>query len=432
MKSNNWKFIKLNSLIESVSDTFQFKTKDKDIKSIYFLNTSDVLEGEVINHNKYNVKDLPGQAKKKFQKFDILYSEIRPQNKRYAFVNFDSSDYVASTKLMVLRNKDENQINTRYLYTLLTNEKFLNKMQALAEGRSGTFPQITFNMLKEEEVYIPSSLDEQKKIVDILDSIELKINLNNKINEKLEETAKALYHEWFVNFNFPNENGLPYKDNGGEFVDSELGKIPVGWEVVELKSIFNFQKGKKPIEIVEYEDENYLPYITLDAIRNNNVQYAKNEKVITINELNNIMVMDGASSGEIYFGYKGVLGSTFSVLNIYNESLITSSILYYMIKSIEQQIKDNTTGSAIPHTDKELVYKTLIAIPKNVDIINDIDKILLKFRLQMINNSNQNIKLDNLKNLLLNKLMSGQIDVDKLNIDWDKLDKTLKEVENLV
>lgn len=322
---------------------------------------------------------------------------------------------------------NENIINYNFLYYLLKTK--IEEMISIAGG--STFKEISTRAFKSLEIKVPP-LKEQIKISNILSIIDSKIELNNQINEKLEETAKAIYNEWFVNFNFPDENGLPYKDNGGEFVDSELGKIPVGWEVVELKSIFNFQKGKKPIEIVEYEDENYLPYITLDAIRNNNVQYAKNEKVITINELNNIMVMDGASSGEIYFGYNGVLGSTFSVLNIYNESLITSSILYYMIKSIEQQIKDNTTGSAIPHTDKELVYKTLIAIPKNVDIINDIDKILLKFRLQMINNSNQNIKLDNLKNLLLNKLMSGQIDVDKLNIDWDKLDKTLKEVENLV
>lgn len=85
-----------------VSDTFNFSNKDK----VHFLNTGDILEGKLLHNDLSMVKTLPGQAKKSFKINDILYSEIRPANKRYMLVDFDSSNSVASTKLMVLRTKE--------------------------------------------------------------------------------------------------------------------------------------------------------------------------------------------------------------------------------------------------------------------------------------------------------------------------------------
>lgn len=134
-----FKVVKLDTLIESVSKTHQF---DKD--KVIFFNTSDILDGDFLHADYQNVENLPGQAKKTIENGDILFSEIRPKNKRFAIVNVGNpQDYVVSTKLMVLRVK-QNQLNSYRIYHFLTSDQIIDILQKSAEGRSGTFPQITF------------------------------------------------------------------------------------------------------------------------------------------------------------------------------------------------------------------------------------------------------------------------------------------------
>jgi len=133
-----WSIEFLGNIIESFSKKHDF---DKD--ELIFFNTSDILEGELLHSNYSDVNKMPGQAKKQIKKWDILYSEIRPKNKRYALVRLDADDYVVSTKLMVLRLKT-NIFSAYRLYHFLTEKNFVNDLQFSAEGRSGTFPQITF------------------------------------------------------------------------------------------------------------------------------------------------------------------------------------------------------------------------------------------------------------------------------------------------
>lgn len=177
----NWGRLDLNSrlgdLCESISITF-----DREKTEVILVNTSDVLDGKVLNHKYVRNEKLKGQFKKTFQTGDILYSEIRPKNRRFAFVDFDAKDYVASTKLMVLRAKKG--VNNRFLFQLLRSEEMLNKLQMLAETRSGTFPQITFNELSAIRVNIPSD-KEQESIVQIIEAIDNKIELNKEINHHL-------------------------------------------------------------------------------------------------------------------------------------------------------------------------------------------------------------------------------------------------------
>lgn len=173
---DGWKVEKVDNLIETVSVTHKMKQEE-----IIFLNTSDILEGNVLNNDYSLVSTLPGQAKKSIKRNDILFSEIRPANKRYAFVNFDADDYVVSTKLMVLRSKE---INPYLIYCFLTNNETLKELQHLAETRSGTFPQITFSQLKEFQIVIPDekTLDKvSKNIQDIYENI----FLNNKETQTL-------------------------------------------------------------------------------------------------------------------------------------------------------------------------------------------------------------------------------------------------------
>ena len=145
---NNWEIKNLSEVCDTISETF-----DKNAKNIVLINTSDVYNGKVLNHEFVPNENIKGQFKKLFKKNDILYSEIRPANKHYAFVNFNSNNYVASTKLMVLRAKS-NIIIPYILYLFLTSKDMIMEFSLLAESRSGTFPQITFNEIKHEKVIV--------------------------------------------------------------------------------------------------------------------------------------------------------------------------------------------------------------------------------------------------------------------------------------
>lgn len=174
-----WVECTIGDLCYTISDTY-----NGNDEKVILVNTSDVLEGKVLNHIKVPNKNLKGQFKKKFRKNDILFSEIRPANKRFAFIDFENtSNYIASTKLMVLRHNEK--VLPEYLYAILKSNYILAELQHLAETRSGTFPQITFTSeLAPMKVNLPDKKT-QKQIVSILSSIEQKIDANKSINKNL-------------------------------------------------------------------------------------------------------------------------------------------------------------------------------------------------------------------------------------------------------
>ncbi|MFZ8198960.1 restriction endonuclease subunit S [Alteromonas portus] len=148
-----WQVTSMHEMVETVSKTYNLKEVDE----VIFLNTGDIESGKIL-HNEYSSTiGLPGQAKKTIKKGDILYSEIRPQNKRYAFVNFDAEEYVVSTKLMVLRAKEG--LEPLLPYFLLTQEETVNELQRIAEHRSGTFPQITYKELSKVLTVLPQEAE---------------------------------------------------------------------------------------------------------------------------------------------------------------------------------------------------------------------------------------------------------------------------------
>ena len=177
---SDWRTLTIGDVCQTISETYHGNDE-----RVVLINTSDVLEGKVLNHQSVENKDLRGQFKKTFRENDILYSEIRPANKRYAFIDFENTEgYIASTKLMVLRS-DARVVLPKYLYAFLTSSAILAEMQHLAESRSGTFPQITFSSeLAPTPISVPD-FETQGKIVRIIDIIDKKIETNKKINENL-------------------------------------------------------------------------------------------------------------------------------------------------------------------------------------------------------------------------------------------------------
>lgn len=292
----------------------------------------------------------------------------------------------------------------QYLYYLL---KTLNLGKY---GGGSAVPTLNRNHIHPIEVITTINKDEQKAIAHILSTLDEKIEVNNQINKTLENIAQTIFKQWFVDFEFPNGAGEPYKSSGGEMVESELGMIPKGWEIFEFREFFKFVKGKKPKIIEENKFEGSYKYLTIDVLNNNSFLYCTNEKVIEVTSQNVLMVMDGASSGVTFFGQSGIVASTLAKLDLYNKK-ISNQFLYILMKYYEEDIKSHTTGSAIPHTDKEYVYRLKIALPKDDIITKLFNDIVYETSESIIKRSNESKILKELRDSVLPKLMSGEIRV---------------------
>ncbi|WP_452223642.1 restriction endonuclease subunit S [Lacinutrix chionoecetis] len=179
-----WRVGTLGDIAFNHSKSFKFTEED-----VVFVNTGDVSEGQFLHANKVSPQGLPGQAKKAIELYDILYSEIRPKNKRFAFVDFDTSNYVVSTKFMIIRPKDD--FSSHILYLILKNQDTVNEFNVIAESRSGTFPQITFDSISDFPVNIPTK-EFQNKFEKILRPLMEKERVNHQQIQTLTQTRDAL------------------------------------------------------------------------------------------------------------------------------------------------------------------------------------------------------------------------------------------------
>ena len=167
----------------------------------------------------------------KYEKNDVLISNIRPYFKKIWFATKSGG---SSNDVLILKTKEKNNIDNKYLYYSLLSDDFFNYVTATSKGTK--MPRGDKGAIMKYEIKLPS-LDEQKLIVHMLSSLDEKIETNNQINQKLEEMAQAIFKHWFIDFEFLNGDGEPYKSSGGEMVESELGMIPKGWKVKTLDQI---------------------------------------------------------------------------------------------------------------------------------------------------------------------------------------------------
>jgi len=392
-----------------------------------FLNTSDIEAGKIVNINYLPISKLKGQAKKTIQKDDILFSEIRPKNRRYAYVKLESTeDFVVSTKLMVLRNKNH-LVDNKYFYYFLTNDMMLSTLQKRAENRICSFPQITFDLLSDYKIRVPV-IDEQKRIASFLSALDAKIELNNRINAELEAMAKTLYDYWFVQFDFPDENGKPYKSSGGKMVYNATLKreIPDGWEAKELSEIISRSgTGLNPRNNFKLNSgDNY--YVTIKSIKNGKIILDDKCDKVSGEALEIIDRRSQLQAGDVLFTSIQPVGITYLLhdkptnWNI-NESvftirpdydIVTSEYLFMLLSSVEMKAftKNSSTGSihkGIRHgvlKNFKLPYDSYDFIEGFSNTINPVLK-----RIHVIDNENRT--LTQLRDWLLPMLMNGQVTV---------------------
>ena len=350
-----------------------------------------------------------------FCKGDVLLSNIRPYFKKVWLADRDGG---CCSDILVLRPKN---ISPEFLYAILSQDSFFNYDMAGAKGSK--MPRGDKNHIMEYPII---DINNKDKIGILLKNIENKIENNNKINEELESMAKTIYDYWFLQFEFPNEEGKPYKSSGGKMVWNEELKreIPEGWECKKLKQcIQHINTGLNPRNNFVLGKGN-IKYITVKNITENGTLDFLDCDTIDETARKIINKRSNVSKGDILFASIAPLGRCFLVQeNPYtwdiNESVfsirpdyknMTSEYLYmylispYFIKKAEY----SSTGS---------VFNGIrISTLENVNILVPSSEIMIKFKEKISNllyvkhcNELESNELAELRDFLLPLLMNGQV-----------------------
>lgn len=387
---SKWQECTIGDLCNTISDIY----KGKD-EFVVLVNTSDVLDGKVLNHSTVKNENLKGQFKKTFKQNDILYSEIRPANKRFAFIDFhDTSNYIASTKLMILRHNDN--VLPEFLFALLKSNFVIAELQHLAETRSGTFPQITFSSeLAPMKVNLPDKKT-QKQIVSILLSIEKKMNINEEINDNLLQQAQSIFTQEFLS----------------------LDSLPDGWHKSSLLGIADYLNGLAMQKYRPADDEQGLPVLKIKELRQGSCD--SNSELCSSSIKSEYIVYDG----DVIFSWSGSLlvdlwcGGTCGL----NQHLfkVTSSKynkwFYYAwtnhhLQKFAAIAADMAT--TMGHIKREELAKAEVLVPSQSDY-DRIGGLVAPLYDLVIANRIENRKLATLRDELLPQLMSGQLDVSEV------------------
>ncbi len=326
-----------------------------------------------------------------YEKGDILIGNIRPYLKKIWYATNDGG---SSADVLTLKVKKGN--DSKFVYYSLFRDDFFTHMM---KGSKGTkMPRGDKNQVL--DFLIPElSITTQEKIVSVLSSLDSKIELNNKINTELEVMVKNLYDYWFVQFDFPNENGKPYKSSGGKmFWNEELKKeIPQGWEVKRISDLLPVITGKQDANF-STKNGNYNFFTCGEEILKCDTYEFEGKAVL--------IAGNGNFDIKLYEGKFNAYQRTY-ILIPSDERHYT--IIYLAVKNKIQSFKNNSRGSIIKFITKGDIENILIPLPKdrNVDVFSLCNVITEKIEKNILENQ----KLSELRDWFLPMLMNGQIKV---------------------
>lgn len=225
------------------------KSINKNIKfnKIKYLDTGNITDGKIDEIKIYNteIDNIPSRAKRMVKENTIIYSTVRPRLKHYGILKDVEENLIVSTGFVTI-DAEPTKINPLYLYYQLTKENITNYLGDIADTAVSSYPSINPDDIGNIEIdLIP--IEEQNKISQYLELFDEKIKNNDNIYKSIENMLKTLYEYWFYQFEFPNNEGKPYKTSGGKLVWNEQLKkeIPEGWKVKKLSEIVKVVTGKK-------------------------------------------------------------------------------------------------------------------------------------------------------------------------------------------
>ena len=306
-----------------------------------------------------------------------------------------------------------------YLYYLMKYNT--PKLEKLATG--STFKEVSGSIIKNFEIELPHII-QQEKIINILWSLDSKIELNLDIINNLEQLSQTLFKQLFIDFEFPNEEGKPYKSSGGEMVESELGEIPKGWSILKLSDIttllkktFNPSKSEET-EVLHFSlpafDTNQLPVLDeVSTIKSN--KWILEENCVVFSKMNPRTPRIWLTN--INENLLNVASSEFVVLQ--SKTAEENSFIYHLCKSnsFNEFLISNATGStnSRQRVTPTIALSYMFPLDRELIRLYGSTTVSMSEKIKSLNQENKN--LTQLRDTLLPKLLSGEIEIpDELEV----------------
>ena len=309
-----------------------------------------------------------------------------------------------------------NKYNPDYIYYNLKNNY---KLLRNAASGSTALPMLNKTDFDKLIIKIHKNQTEQNSIASVLSSLDAKIELNNRINAELEAMAKTLYDYWFVQFEFPNEQGKPYKSSGGKMIWNEELKrdVPEGWEVKTIKDFAFTGSGSTPLKSKnEYYENGDIPWINSGEV---NIPF-----IISANKYITELGLKNTSTkifkkGTILIAMYGATAGKVSILDIdacTNQAICAINVndnryrnfLKLVLDDLYDYLINLSSGSARDNLSQDKLKNLQILIP-NINILNEFDNIVDPIYLKILKNYRENQNLTTLRDWLLPMMMNGQV-----------------------
>lgn len=414
-----WRKIRLGDIIKVNQSTYSTKEKWKFVN---YLDTGNITMNNVDEIQFFNTDTdkLPSRARRKVQFNSIIYSTVRPNQLHYGILKNQPDNFLVSTGFAVI-DVNDNEALADYIYYILTQKEIIEYLQSIAEQSVSTYPTIKSSDIEDLNILLPD-IDTQKKIVSILSIIDKKIEINKLINGNLEEQALLLFEDWFINFE-------SYTD---EMYQTEFGKIPGSFRLIKNKDlpmlitdyVANGSFASLKANVTLYQQENYAYFI-----RNTDLKSGK-YGVFVDKYSYEFLSKSKLFGGELIISNVGDVGSVFLCPKLNKPMTLGNNMImlrpeqenlnYYLYiwfkwgygKSLIQGI---TGGSAQPKFNKTDFKNLLIYLPDEV-VLERFHQLVQPMYKLIENNNIENQMLIDIRDSLLPKLLSGEVDVSDIKL----------------
>ena len=341
-------------------------------------------------------------------------ANLETRNEDIARLTKNQEQFWVNNHAHILRSNENSDI--RFI------KYFLNKSDLSGYITGSAQPKLNKANLNSIRMVLPP-FEEQKAIAHILSTLDDKIEVNNEINKTLENMAQVIFKQWFVDFEFPNEEGEPYKTGGGEMIKSEIGMIPKGWEVKKSSDIANVNIGKTPPrkekECFTLDPDDYK-WISIKDLGNSGAYIFDSSEYLTkesIEKYNVKVVPDNT----VVLSFKLTIGrvsitcgqmttnEAIAHFNLSNKSKITTEYLYLYLKGFDYGKLGNT--SSIANAVNSKIIKSMPIIVPDNKTIKTFSEVMESVFSKIKYTIKQSDKLIEIRDSLLPKLMSGEIRV---------------------
>ena len=363
-------------------------------------------EGRFISHGERNITKLglKSCSTTLLPKNTVLFTSRAP----IGYVAISSNELATNQGFKSIVPND----NTDYLFLYYLLKYNKDKIEGMGSGT--TFKEVSGATMKNIEVRVPQDKEEQIRIGKILSSLDDKIEQNTRMNKVLEEIARALFRRWFVAFEFPDNEGQPYKSAGGKMVESEMGSVPEGWRVGNIGDIcYRKRNLVEPISLGEqlpYVGLEHMPqhHMVLDRwgssgdIMSTKISFTEND--ILFGTLRPYFHKVGLSP------INGICSTDILVCSPIDPEYLSLVLCYLSSDEFVAYSNSASEGTRMPRAKWDHMKKYSVVIPSE-EIIIQFNVIINSILSQIKENINMNCCLKEIQNNLLPKLMSGEIEV---------------------